>query len=100
MKGWRLVIQMWRAAATSGRFCSTARRSFFVRQPKFAQQGPDRTATHGHAMRHHDLGRERRGGQIPLLADAAGDPVLQGRQFAMPAAIPLRLGRKATGGRL
>ena len=51
-------------------------------------------------MRHHDLGRERRGGQIPLLADAAGDPVLQGRQFAMPAAIPLRLGRKATGGRL
>ena len=51
-------------------------------------------------MRHHDLGRERGGGQIPLLTDAAGDPVLQGRQFAMPAAIPLRLGRKATGGRL
>ena len=71
---------------------------FFVRQPKIAQQGPDRTATHGHAMRHHHLGRDCGGGQIPLLADAAGDPVLQGRQFAMPAAIPLRRGRKVTGG--
>ena len=33
MKGWRRVIQMWRAAATPGRCCSTARRSFLCVSP-------------------------------------------------------------------
>ena len=48
-------------------------------------------------MRNRDLGRKRGGGQVALLADAAGDPVPQGGQLAMPAAIALRLRRKATG---
>ena len=37
MNGCRRVIQIWRACRTSGRFCSTACRSFFMRQTKTAQ---------------------------------------------------------------
>lgn len=55
---------------------------------------------HRHAMCRQDIGGERRSGQIPLLTDPAGNPVLKGRQLAMPAAIALRLRRKATGGGL
>ena len=42
MKGRRRAIQICRASRTSGRFCSTARRSFFVCQAKVAQEPPDR----------------------------------------------------------
>lgn len=51
-------------------------------------------------MRGRDLGGQRRRRQVPLLADPAGDPVLQTSELAMPAAIALRLRRKAAGGRL
>ncbi len=66
MKEWRRVIQMWRAAETTGRFCSTACRSFFARQP-----------------------------QVPLLRDPAGHPVPQESQSTIPAAIALSLWRDA-----
>ena len=48
-------------------------------------------------MRGRDLDRERSGGQVPFLADPAGDPVLQACQLATPAAIALRLRRKTSG---
>ncbi len=43
MKGWRCVIQMFRWRATFARFCSSACRSFFVRQPQPSKKPPDRT---------------------------------------------------------
>jgi hypothetical protein len=79
MKGWRRVIQMWRAAATSGRFCSTARRSFFMRQAEVAQQSSDRATVHSGALRCGDLGGQFSDRQVPLLADPPGDPSLQAR---------------------
>lgn len=54
---------------------------------------------HRHAMRRGDLGGQSGGRQVPLLRDPAGDPVLQGGQFAMPATIALRF-RRETPGRL
>ena len=90
MKGWRRVIQMCRAAATSGRFCSaaivlepmahqwlTVQVVFFMRQTEVAQQPPDRAAVHRSPMRRDDLGGQFRHGQVALLADPAGDPILQ-----------------------
>ena len=50
MKGWRRLIHIWRASATSGRFCSTARRSFFVCQTEAAQMPPNRYAVGFHAL--------------------------------------------------
>lgn len=55
---------------------------------------------HRHAKRGRDLGGQRRRGQVALLAEPAGDPVLQASQFAMPAAVALRLRQKAPGRRL
>ena len=46
MKGWRRLIQIARSRATSGRFCSLARKSFFVRQTEPLQQAPDCGALH------------------------------------------------------
>ena len=97
MKGWRRVIQMWRAAATSGRFCSAACRSFFVCQTEVAQEPPDRAATHYHAMRGRDLSSQSSCRQVPLLCDPASNPVLQGGQLTMPAAVALGLRHKAPG---
>jgi hypothetical protein len=51
-------------------------------------------------MRGRDLDGQRRRRQIPLLADPAGDPVLQASQLAMPAAVALCLRRQAPGRRL
>ncbi len=50
---------------------------------------------HCHAMRRGNLGGQSGSRQVPLLRDPAGDPVLQGGQLAMPAAIALGLRRKA-----
>ena len=104
MKGWRRAIQMWRVAATSGRFCSTARRSVFMRQTEVAQQPPDRVAVHRGPMRRGpmrrgpvrrgDFGGQFRRRQVPFLPDPAGDPRLQPGQLAMPSAIALRFGCK------
>ena len=89
---------MCRAAATSGRLCSAARRSFFMRQTEVAQQPPDRATVHRRPMRHGNLGGQFRHSQVPLLADPAGDPRLQARQLAMTAAIALGF-RSQTAGR-
>lgn len=88
---------MWRAAATSGRFCSTARRSFFVRQPEVAQGLPDRAAMHRDPVGGRDLGGQRGGGQVPLLANPPRQPAFQRSKLAMPAAVALRLRRKTPG---
>jgi len=48
-------------------------------------------------MRRGDLAGQPGGRQVPLLRDPAGDPVLQGGQLAMPAAIALRFRREAPG---
>jgi hypothetical protein len=48
-------------------------------------------------MRGRNLGRERCGGQVPCLADPARDPILQGRELAMSAAIALGLRRQVPG---
>ena len=69
-----------------------------MRQTEVAQQPPDRAAMHRGPMRRGDFGRQFRRRQVPLLADPAGDPVLQPGQLAMPAAIALRF-RSQTAGR-
>ena len=46
MNGWRRFIQIARSRAMSGRFCSLARKSFFVRQAEPVQQAPDGRPLH------------------------------------------------------
>ena len=48
-------------------------------------------------MRRGNLAGKSGSRQIPLLRDPAGNPVLQGGQLAMPAAIALGLRHKAPG---
>ncbi len=95
MKGWRRVIQMWRAAATLGPLLLDGLQVFFVRQPEVPQQPPDRAPMHRHPMRRGDLAGQSGCRQILLLRNPAGHPVLQGGQLAMPAAIALSLWREA-----
>src|SRR6056297_998456 len=90
MKGWRFVIQMWRRSATSLRFCSSACRSFFMRQPETAQNPPD-----GAAMNVDTVGLGQFGDQfierdLALGGDARLDPAGHPCQLAVPAAIALR----------
>lgn len=52
---------------------------------------------HRHAVRGRDLGGQSGSRQVALLCDPAGNPVLQGDQLSMSAAVALRLWRKAPG---
>ena len=83
MKGWRCVIQTRRASATSGRFCSTARRVFFVCQAKAAQPPPDRDAVGLDPMPLAQFGHQFIQRQVALLLDPAFDPTRHARQLAV-----------------
>jgi len=97
MKGWWRLIQTSRARATSGRFCSAARRSFFLCQAEAAQVPPDRGAVRLNAVPvtqfHHQFIQR----QVALFLDPALDPARHACQLAMPAAVALRLGIKRPG---
>ena len=96
MKGCLRPIQAWRAAATSGRFCSTARRSFFVCQIEPAQAAPDRDAVDLDPRPLAQFGHQFVKGQVALFRDPAGNPVHHARQLAVPAAVALELGFQRT----
>ena len=96
MKGCLRLIQTWRASATSGRFCSTARRSFFVCQIEPAQATPDRDTVRFDPLPLAQLGHQFIKGQVTLFRDPALDPTHHAGQLAMPAPVALRLGFKRT----
>ena len=77
------MIQTWRASATSGRFCSTARRSFFVRQAEAAQVPPDRDSVGLDARPVTQFDHELIKRQVALLLDPAFDPTRHARQLAV-----------------
>ena len=97
MKGWRWLIQTLRANATSGRFCSTARRSFFVCQAEATQVPPDRDTVDIDAVPFTKLDHKFIKRQVALLLDPPFDPTRHARQLAMPAATALGLGLKQSG---
>lgn len=97
MKGWRRLIQTSRAAATSGRFCSTARRSFFVCQAEAAQVPPDRDAVGRNAMPVTLLDHQFIKCQTALFPDPSLDPIRRACQLAVPTPVALRLGLKRSG---
>ena len=51
---------------------------------------------HRDPVRGRDLGGQRGGGQVPLLADPPRQPALQRSKFAMPTAVALRLRDETT----
>src|SRR6056297_684100 len=89
MNGCRRVIQIWRAWRTSGRFCSTACRSFFMRQTETAQGAPDRHAMDRHLVRIGNFQHQIIQREVGLGRHPCRDPVPQTGQLAMPAAISL-----------
>lgn len=94
MKGWRRVIQICRALRTSLRFCSTARRSFFMRQIETAKQPPDRRPMDIYPLLVAQFDDQFIKGAVTLLADALPDPVPQLDQLAVSGpALPLRFQR-------
>lgn len=97
MKGWRRLIQTSRASATSGRFCSTARRSFFVRQAKAAQVPPDRDTVGLDAMTVTQFNHQFIQRQVALLLDPALDPTRHASQLAVPTAVALGFGHQRSG---
>ena len=73
---------------------------FFVCQPEVAQEPPDRTAMHPGAVRRGDPHGKSGGCQVARPGNPSGDPVLQRRPLAAPAAVALRLRSAAPGRRL
>ena len=100
MKGCLCPIQIWRASATSGRFCSTARRSFFVCQTEAVQVPPDRAAVGRNTLQIAQFDDQFIKGQVALFPDPAFEPVRHAGQLAMPSPVALRLGLKGSGGAL
>ena len=100
MKGWRRPIHIWRASATSGRFCSTARRSFFVCQAEAAQMPPNRDAVGFHALDVTEFDHQLIEGQVALFLDPAPDPACYASQFTMPTTVTLLFSLKGPGGAL
>lgn len=82
MKGWRRVIQSRRAAATSGRACSAARRSFFVTEAEPVEQPTDRRAVRRDPVRRAQTGHQRVQRQITLLGNPTTHPVRHTVQLA------------------
>ena len=97
MKGWRWLIQTLRASATSGRFCSTARRSSFVCQAKATQPPPDRDTVDIDAVPITKFDHQLIKRQVAFLLDPLLDPTRHARQLAMPAPTALGLGLKRSG---
>jgi hypothetical protein len=91
------LTQTLRASATSGRFCSTARRSFFVCQAKGTQMPPDRDAVDIDAVPITKFDHKFIKRQVALLLDPLRDPTRHARQLAMPAPTALGLGIKRSG---
>ena len=97
MKGWRQPIQTWRANATSGRFCSSARRSFFGCQFEAVQAAPDQDAVDLDPEPVAQLDHQFIKGQVALLPDPPRDPVHHARQLAVPTAVAPGLGLQRAG---
>ena len=96
MNGWRRFIQIARSRAMSGRFCSLARKSFFVRQAEPVQQAPDGRPLHidpSFLPECCDTFIKRHGRMIVQLGS---NPVMLARKLAMTASS-LRLGLQPTG---
>ena len=100
INGWRRSIQTRRASATSGRFCSTARRSFFVCQAQTAQMPPNRNTVGFDALDLTKFDHQFIKGQVALFHDPASDPIRHASQFAMTTTVALLLGLKRPGGAL
>lgn len=86
-----------RASATSGRFCSTARRSFIVCQARAAQPPPDRHTLDIDAVPITKFDQPVIKCQVAFLLDPLLDPTRHARQLAMPAPTALGLGLKQSG---
>ena len=90
MKGWRRVIQMWRACRTSGRFCSTARRAFLVTQPEAAQEPPDRDAVDRDAVPIRQFDHQIVERQVAFLRHPRFEPPRTGSNLPCPPPLPCR----------
>jgi hypothetical protein len=96
MKGWRCVIQICLWRATLARFCSSACRSFFVRQAEPPEQPPDRTGINADtALRRQARGHFLKCDLAPGLYLPA-HPVFVRRQLA-DTRIALTFRRKRSG---